>query len=94
MATFSVTTTTDQDAAVQYAVTKYNATSNATPLTALQYAKLLITHLFEGITARYQEDTRTSKAEAYQKIQTKADAGDAVAITDKTTIDTILTKYS
>jgi hypothetical protein len=83
VATFSVTTTAEQDAAAKYEADRYNATSGAVPLTTLQYAKVRIDQLFNGMVDRWRESTRVTKAEAYAKATPE----------DQAAVDLILAKY-
>ena len=82
MATLSITTTTDQDAAVKYACDKYNTSAKDT-LTTAQYARQRIDQFLNGLVEQWRRDTRVSKAEAYQR----------ATVEDQAAIDTILAKY-
>lgn len=86
MATFSVTTTAAQDAAAQRYVDFLNKTKTLPTdpdITALAFARSLITGFLDNLIAKYASDDRETKAELYMK------ASDA----DKATIDAILQKY-
>jgi hypothetical protein len=82
MATFSITTSADQDAAAKYACDEYNAAAKDT-LTPVQYAKQRIDQWLNGLVERWQTETRTTKAEAYQK----------ATPSDQAAVDAILAKY-
>lgn len=82
MATFQVTTSAQQDRAVQYLADRYNA-DNGTQLTALQFAKLRIDQLLNGLVQRALEETRVDRGDLYNR------ASDA----DQASIDAILSKY-
>jgi hypothetical protein len=82
VATISITTSADQDAAVKAEADKYNTSSGET-LTAVQYAKQRIDQFLNGLVQKYQADMRTTKAQAYL----------AASDTDKAAVDSILAKY-
>lgn len=83
MATFSVTTSPDQDRAVQYFANRYNAENPTATMTVLEYARMLIDHMLGGQVQQWKVETRTTKGELYTR------ASDA----DQATIDAILNKY-
>lgn len=83
MASIAITTTPEQDAAIQYATSQYNATSGAPAVTPVQYAKQRIDQLFASIVERWKAETKVSKAEAYGR----------ASATDQATVDAILAKY-
>jgi hypothetical protein len=83
LATFSVTTTADQDAAVKRIVDAQNAQQPNNPLTPLQYVRDLLAHWLDARVAEMKSDDQLTKAQLYAK----------ATDTDKATIDSILAKY-
>lgn len=86
MATISIITTPEQDAAAQRYVAEMNAAHNTpgyVPLTPVQWAKSLILDQLAMLIARYADQDRLTKAQLYAK----------ATDTDKATIDAILVKY-
>lgn len=83
MASFTITTTADQDAAIKFATDQYNADTGQPPLTPAQYAKVRFDHLLNSLVERWKTLTQTSKAQAYAK----------ASASDQAQVDAILAKY-
>jgi hypothetical protein len=85
MATVTLTTTADQDAAVQYYADQYNARmSPPVPLTPRDFAMMRIQELLDGLVARATDERRINKGTLYNRATSA----------DQATIDAILQKYA
>ena len=65
MATFSVTTTPEQDDALVVLRAKLNAT-RATPLTAAQFRDYLVTQWLDSLTGQVKQDTQITLREKWE----------------------------
>jgi hypothetical protein len=90
MATFSITTTPEEDAAAQRYMPEYNAQQKTLDptwvnVTALQWAKSLVLDRVRDLVRRYTNEDKITKVEAYKLIPEGSP--------DKIAVDTILAKY-
>jgi hypothetical protein len=92
MATISITTTADQDAAAQVMFKRDTLKNPA--LTVVAWAKLQLTAMLDGWVAQVAQEDRVSKAEAYRRMGAAAASGNATAASDVQTVDATLAKYT
>jgi hypothetical protein len=84
MATLTITTTAEQDSAVQWLTDRYNNQNHPpTPVLPKDFALKNIMEMINGWVARVAGEKQLTKGELYQK----------ATPTDQATIDTILAKY-
>lgn len=85
MATISITTSAEQDAAAVRYVAEVNASNGpgVAPLTPAQWARSLVLDQLDLLVAKYADRDRLTKAALYQRASTE----------DRAAIDAILVKY-
>jgi hypothetical protein len=84
MAQITITTTSEQDAAIQYATAVYNSQApEAERETPLQFFMRHVRHKLSFWVQQWQDATKLSRGELYQRATAE----------DQATIDAILQKY-
>jgi hypothetical protein len=94
MATLTFTSTAAQDAAVQEMTDRFNATSNTTAITAVQFVRRYLGAWLDALVSQVSQDHAVTKAAAYKNMAAAADGGNTTAAADKTTVDSTLSKYT